>query len=140
VNAAEAAYELGRWQLAATLSHDVIARGLTGVTLAFAHHVAGALARARGDLAAAERHRAAQRDAGGPDPTPPDYHGIEAEAELALSRGAPTPRHVPRTRALRSRRRSVAVCGHGVTGHPRGGGSRRVGARTPGRCRRTRRT
>ncbi|HKE81704.1 MAG TPA: AAA family ATPase [Solirubrobacteraceae bacterium] len=89
MNAAEAAYELGRWELAETLSHDVIARGLTGVTLAFAHHVAGALARARGDLEAAGRHRAAQREAGGPDPTPPDYYGIEADAELALAQRRP---------------------------------------------------
>jgi DNA-binding CsgD family transcriptional regulator len=89
MNAAEAAYELGRWELAETLSHDVIARGLTGVTLAFAHHVAGALARAQGDLDSAGRHRAAQREAGGPDPTPPDYYGIEADAELELAQRRP---------------------------------------------------
>src|SRR5207247_5112711 len=41
------------------------------------------------DLDAAEANLAAQRDAVGQDPIPPDYYVIEAEAELALWRGRP---------------------------------------------------
>jgi DNA-binding CsgD family transcriptional regulator/tetratricopeptide (TPR) repeat protein len=84
LNAAEAAFELGRWDLVDRLSREVLASGLTGVTLAFAHYVAGILACARGQLADAAAHLAAQRDAVGQDPIPPDYVVIEAEAELAL--------------------------------------------------------
>ena len=86
LNAAEAAYELGDWELADRLAREVLARAPTGVTLAFAHHIAGALARARGELGAAEAHLAAQRDATG-RAAPPDYYDIEAEAELALGQG-----------------------------------------------------
>ena len=89
MNAAEAAFELGRWDLVDRLSRDVLARGLSGVTLAFAHHMAGALACARGDLHAADAHLAAQRAAVGRDPIPPDYIVIEAEAELALAQRRP---------------------------------------------------
>ena len=84
LNAAEAAFELGRWDVADRLVRGVLARDLSGVTLAFAHHVAGALATARGDLDAAATHLAAQHAAVGPDPVPPDYYAVEAEAELAL--------------------------------------------------------
>ena len=88
MNAAEAAYELGDWDLADRLTREVLAREPTGVTLAFAHHIAGALARARGELEAAEAHLGAQRDAIGPA-GPPDFYDIEAEAELALAQGRP---------------------------------------------------
>ena len=54
------------------------------MTLAFAHHLAGALARARGDLAGAAAHLAAQSHAVGPGPNPPASYAIDAEAELAL--------------------------------------------------------
>jgi DNA-binding CsgD family transcriptional regulator len=85
--AAEAALELGRWDLVDRISREMLAREFSGVTLAFAHHIAGALACARGDLAGAAAHLAAQRDAAGPTPT--EYHAIDAEAELALWEGRP---------------------------------------------------
>jgi DNA-binding CsgD family transcriptional regulator len=88
MNAAEAAYELGDWGLVDRLTREVLAREPTGVTLAFAHHVAGSLARARGELEAAEAHLAAQRAAIGPA-GPPDFYDIDAEAELALAQGRP---------------------------------------------------
>jgi len=62
----------------------VLAQGPRGVTRAFAHHIAGMLACARGDLAAAEAHLAGQRAAVGRDAVPPDYYALEAEAELAF--------------------------------------------------------
>jgi DNA-binding CsgD family transcriptional regulator/tetratricopeptide (TPR) repeat protein len=83
-NAAEAAYELGRWDLVDELTRDMLARDLSGVPLAFAHHTAGALARGRGDLAAAEAHVAAQRDAVGHDAAWAEGEIIEDEAQLAL--------------------------------------------------------
>jgi ATP/maltotriose-dependent transcriptional regulator MalT len=89
MNAAEAAFELGRWQLVDRLSRDVLARGPSGVTLAFAHYMAGALACARGELDAADAHLAAQFAAVGRDPIPPDYIVIETEAELALAQRRP---------------------------------------------------
>jgi DNA-binding CsgD family transcriptional regulator len=89
LNAAEAAYEQGRWDLVERICTDIPARDLTDVTRGFAHHTTGALARARGDLDGAEAHLAAQRDAFGEDATPPEYYEIEDEAELALSRGRP---------------------------------------------------
>src|SRR5512132_1702409 len=46
--------------------------------------MAGTLACARGDLAAAEAHLAAQLAVLGRDPVPPDYNVIEDQAELAL--------------------------------------------------------
>ena len=57
------------------------------MTLAFAHRMAGALACARGELAVAAAHLAAQRDAVGATPT--NYGAVEAEAELALWEGRP---------------------------------------------------
>ena len=56
----------------AYLDEQMRARGVSGVTLAFAHHMAGALACARGDLDAAEAHLAAQRATIGDEPRPPD--------------------------------------------------------------------
>jgi DNA-binding CsgD family transcriptional regulator len=83
-NAAEAAYELGRWDLVDELTRDMLARDLSRVPLAFAHHTAGALARGRGDLAAAEAHVAAQRDAVGQSAAETEGEIIGDEAELAL--------------------------------------------------------
>ena len=88
-NAAQAAFELGRWDLVDRISREMLARHFSGMTLAFAHYLAGALARARGDLAGAAAHLAAQRDAVGPGPTPPASYAIDAEAELALWEGRP---------------------------------------------------
>ena len=84
--AAEAALELGRWELVDRISREMLAREFSGATLAYAHQVAGALACARGDLAAAAAHLAAQRDAG---PTPDEHAAFETEAELALWEGRP---------------------------------------------------
>jgi DNA-binding CsgD family transcriptional regulator len=88
LNGAEAAYDLGRWELVDRISSDLLARDHTDTTLAFAHHVAGALARARGDLEAAAAHLAGQREAIGPD-DPPEHYILEDEAELALWQGRP---------------------------------------------------
>ena len=88
-NAAQAAFELGRWDLVDRISHEMLARDFSGMTLAFAQYLAGALARARGDLAGAAAHLAAQLHAVGPGPTPPASYAIDAEAELALWEGRP---------------------------------------------------
>jgi DNA-binding CsgD family transcriptional regulator len=89
LNAAEAAYELGRWDLVDRISGEVLALGHSGMTLAFAHHMAGALARARGDLDGAAAHLAAQRDALAIEEKPSENHALEDEAELALWQGRP---------------------------------------------------
>jgi DNA-binding CsgD family transcriptional regulator/tetratricopeptide (TPR) repeat protein len=90
MNAAEAAYELGRWDLVDRLDREVLGRDPKGATLAFVHHMAGTLARSRGDLDAAEAHLSAERTAIGADSTPESaVYALEAQAELAISRGAP---------------------------------------------------
>jgi DNA-binding CsgD family transcriptional regulator/tetratricopeptide (TPR) repeat protein len=89
LNAAEAAHELGRWDLVERISSELLALDLSAITLAFAHHVAGALARVRGDLDGAAAHLAAQRDALGVDETTADNYVLEDEAELALWQGRP---------------------------------------------------
>jgi DNA-binding CsgD family transcriptional regulator len=88
-NAAQAAFELGRWDVVDRISREMLARDFSGMTLAFARYLAGALARARGDLAGAAVHLAAQLHAVGPGPTPPASYAIDAEAELALWEGRP---------------------------------------------------
>jgi DNA-binding CsgD family transcriptional regulator/tetratricopeptide (TPR) repeat protein len=88
-NAAQAAFELGRWDLVDRISREMLARDFSGMTLAFAQYLAGELARARGDLAGAAAHLAAQVRAVGPGPTPPASYAIDAEAELALWEGRP---------------------------------------------------
>ena len=88
LNAAEAAHELGRWDLVEQLSSDVLASDQTGVTLAFAHRMAGVVARTRGDLEGAAAHLAAQREAVGSD-AGPEHYDLEDEAELALWQGRP---------------------------------------------------
>jgi DNA-binding CsgD family transcriptional regulator len=88
INAAEAAYELGRWDLVDRLAGELLARDLTGVTLSGAHHVAGAVARARGDLEGAEAHLMAERAAIGSAPASEDAcYALRSRAELALLRG-----------------------------------------------------
>jgi DNA-binding CsgD family transcriptional regulator len=87
--AAEAAFELGRWDLVDRISREMLARDFSGMTVAYAHYLAGTLARARGDLAGAAAHLAAQLDAVGPGPTPPASYAIDAQAELALWEGRP---------------------------------------------------
>jgi DNA-binding CsgD family transcriptional regulator len=88
LNAAAAAHELGRWDLADRLTREVLDRDLTGTTLAGAREMAAALALSRGDLDAAEGHLAARRSALGPDPAGPDVVAtLRLEAELAIWRG-----------------------------------------------------
>jgi len=90
MQAAEAAFELGSWETVDRLAREVLARELTGITLTNAHHMAGVLACARGDLDAAEAHLAAERDAIGAHPTPESgSYALEAEAELALAQRRP---------------------------------------------------
>jgi DNA-binding CsgD family transcriptional regulator len=89
LNAGDAAYDLGRWDLVERISRELLAEEFAGVTHAGAHQMAGALARARGDLDAAAAHLAAQREGLGPDATAPDCYGQEDEVELALWRGDP---------------------------------------------------
>jgi DNA-binding CsgD family transcriptional regulator len=84
VNAAEAAFELGRWDVADRMTGDVLARELAGVTRSYAHLLAGSLACARRDFAGAEAHLAAQRAALGPGHGTPGRGPVELEAELAL--------------------------------------------------------
>jgi DNA-binding CsgD family transcriptional regulator/tetratricopeptide (TPR) repeat protein len=88
-NAALAAFELGRWDLLDRVVREMLARDFSGMTLAFAQYLAGALACARGDLAGAAAHLAAQLDAVGRGPTPPASYAIDAEAELTLWEGRP---------------------------------------------------
>jgi DNA-binding CsgD family transcriptional regulator/tetratricopeptide (TPR) repeat protein len=88
-NAAKAALELGRWDLVDRISREMLARDFSGMTLAFASYLAGALACARGDFAGAAAHLAVQHDAVLPGPTPPASYAIDAEAELALWEGRP---------------------------------------------------
>ncbi len=89
VNAAEAAFEQGRWDLTDRLHRDVDALELTGIPGANNHDVAGMLACARGDLDGAECHLAAARAAvPGPSAQFESYR-LELEAEIALWRGRP---------------------------------------------------
>jgi tetratricopeptide (TPR) repeat protein len=90
LNAAESAFELGRWELVDELVGDVLAREVGGLTLTFAHHMAAELAVARGEFEAAEHHLAAERSAVGPDATSEvASYGFELGAELALWRSQP---------------------------------------------------
>jgi DNA-binding CsgD family transcriptional regulator len=82
-NAAEAAFELGRWDLADSITRDLLAREYEGITHASAHQLAASLACARADFADAEAHLAAQR-ALGADEVTLALGVIELEAEVAL--------------------------------------------------------
>jgi DNA-binding CsgD family transcriptional regulator/tetratricopeptide (TPR) repeat protein len=84
INAAEAAYELGRWDLAERIADDVLAREFAGVTRAYAHWLAGSLACARRDFASAEAHLAAERAEFVAQETTPGRGVVELGAELAL--------------------------------------------------------
>ena len=88
-NAAEAAFELGRWDQVDELCAHLLADDRSDTIVASAHHVAGSLARARGDLDGAERHLAGQREVLGPRPTAAERYDLEDEAELALCRRRP---------------------------------------------------
>jgi DNA-binding CsgD family transcriptional regulator/tetratricopeptide (TPR) repeat protein len=84
INAAEAAFELGRWDLAERITLDVLAREFAGVTRAYAHWLAGALACARRDFAGAEAHLAAERSEFVTQETTPGRGVVELSAEIAL--------------------------------------------------------
>jgi DNA-binding CsgD family transcriptional regulator/tetratricopeptide (TPR) repeat protein len=90
LNAAEAALELGRWDVVERVAAEVCAQAGRSVTESFAHQLQGLLCNARGDLAAAEeharRHRELLSDSAGPELR---RYVPELEAEIALSRGRP---------------------------------------------------
>jgi DNA-binding CsgD family transcriptional regulator len=90
LNAAESAFELGRWELVDDLVGDVLADEVAGVTLIFAHHMSAAVAIARGEFDAADHHLAGERGGAGPHATPElAVYESELEVELALWRGQP---------------------------------------------------
>ncbi len=89
VNAAKAAFEQGRWDLADRLGRDVLALDLTGVPRAANDQQVGMLACARGDLDGGERHLVAARVAV-PEPSAQgESYRLELEAEIALWRRRP---------------------------------------------------
>jgi DNA-binding CsgD family transcriptional regulator len=86
LNAAEAALELGRWELTERVARDVLAEQGTPITVGFAHHFLAALAILRGDLAAARESLDAEVESLGADPGPePVCYALETRAELALA-------------------------------------------------------
>jgi DNA-binding CsgD family transcriptional regulator len=90
LNAAEAAFELGRWDVVDRVTADVLAGPGGNVTEAFAHHLRGLLCNARGDLAAAEEHLREQRELLSASAGAEIRRNVpELEAELALSRRRP---------------------------------------------------
>jgi DNA-binding CsgD family transcriptional regulator/tetratricopeptide (TPR) repeat protein len=89
LNAAEAALEIGRWELAERLASDALAGVTTPITESFAHHILGLLAAGRGEPEAAASHLAAERRArpAHPDPELQCYlHELEAEVAVASRR------------------------------------------------------
>ena len=90
LNAAEAAFDLGQWDLVDELVGDLLTGKVAGVTLTFAHHMTATVAMARGDFDAAEHHLAAGYSSVGPETTPElASYALELAAELALWRGEP---------------------------------------------------
>jgi DNA-binding CsgD family transcriptional regulator len=86
LNAAEAALELGRWELTERVARDVLAGQGTPITHGFAHHLLAALAILRGDFAAARESLDAEIQSLGADPGPePVCYALETRAELALA-------------------------------------------------------
>jgi DNA-binding CsgD family transcriptional regulator len=62
LNAAEAALELGRWDVVDRITAEVGAKPGRNVSESFAHYLQGVLSCARGDLGAAEEHARRQRE------------------------------------------------------------------------------
>jgi DNA-binding CsgD family transcriptional regulator/tetratricopeptide (TPR) repeat protein len=90
LNAAEAAFELGRWDVVEHVTADVRALPGGNVTESFARHIEGILSTARGDLAAAEEHLRASRELLGAGAGPELLrYPPELEAEIALARRRP---------------------------------------------------
>jgi ATP/maltotriose-dependent transcriptional regulator MalT len=90
LNAAEAAFELGRWDVVEQVTADVCARPAGNVIQSFAHHLQGLLSNARGDLAAAEEHARIHREQLSTSAGPELRRYVpELDAEIALSHRRP---------------------------------------------------
>jgi DNA-binding CsgD family transcriptional regulator len=90
LNAAEAAFELGRWDIVERVTADVAARPGGSVTYGFAHFLQGLVSAARGDLEAAEEHLRRQRELLSPAAGAESHRNVpELEAVIALSRRRP---------------------------------------------------
>jgi ATP/maltotriose-dependent transcriptional regulator MalT len=90
LNAAEAAFELGRWDVVERVTANVCARPGGNVIHSFAHHLQGMLSNARGDLDAAEEHARMQRELLSASAGPELLRYVpELEAEIALSHRRP---------------------------------------------------
>jgi DNA-binding CsgD family transcriptional regulator len=90
LNAAEAAFELGRWDVVEQVTADVRARPGGNVIQSFASHLQGLLSNARGDLAAAEEHARIHRAMLSASAGPELHRYVpEVEAEIALSHRRP---------------------------------------------------
>jgi DNA-binding CsgD family transcriptional regulator len=90
LNAAEAAFELGRWDVVEQVTADVCARPAGNVIQSFAHHLRGLLSNARGDLAAAEEHARIHRELLSASAGAELRRYVpELEAEIALSHRRP---------------------------------------------------
>jgi DNA-binding CsgD family transcriptional regulator/tetratricopeptide (TPR) repeat protein len=90
LNAAEAAFELGRWDVVERVTADVLARPGGNVNEAFAHYQQGVLSNARGDVVAAEEHARLQRELLAPAAGRElSRYVLELEADVALSQRAP---------------------------------------------------
>jgi DNA-binding CsgD family transcriptional regulator len=88
LNAAEAAFEMGRWDVTERLVRDVLSGVTTPITYAFAHHLCGLLAVATGRLEAAAEHLDEERTRRPvqSDPEAQCYQ-LELEAEIAVWAG-----------------------------------------------------
>jgi DNA-binding CsgD family transcriptional regulator len=90
LNGAEAAFELGRWDIVERVVGDVLAERASDVAFGVARRQQAVLGAARGDFAAAHEDLRAVRDLLRPRSTP-ELHAytFEVEAELAIWEGRP---------------------------------------------------
>jgi DNA-binding CsgD family transcriptional regulator len=92
INAAEAAFELGRFDLVERVCAEVLAGSTRDVPAMFARHLQTAISIVRGDFAAAESELRLEHETVGPaSGTEMQAYTLELEAELELSRGRPDP-------------------------------------------------
>jgi hypothetical protein len=90
LNAAEAAFELGRSDVVEQVTADVCARPTGNVIRSFAHHLRGLLSNARGDVAAAEEHARIHREQLSTSAGPELRRYVpDLDAEIALSHRRP---------------------------------------------------